>query len=133
MSYVVSIVRPDAYPIDAEAVAAAVAEQEGFEALQTVDAASVCYVWRKTTLLNLSDGTLWVANPGDEALAMMQTLARRLGAEVRGEEGEDLSNVPLLPGDASRQGCAGPAVMILIGASGLLASAGWQVLRWVSA
>lgn len=132
MSYVVSIVRPQGPPIDFAAVNAVVAGQSGFEVRSNSDASAYSLAWRGNTLLNLTDGVLWVATPSDEALAMMQALARELGAEVLGEEGEVLTDVPI-PRSAGRSGCAAPAAVLLVGGTGLCAGAGGFLVRILGA
>lgn len=132
MSYVVSIVRPQGPPFDIAEVIAAIARQPGFEQQSCSDATAHSLVWRGTTHLNLTDGVLWVATPSDEALAMMQALARELGAEVLGEEGEVLTAVPVSRG-TGRSGCAAPAAVLLVGGTGICAGAGGYLIRILGA
>ncbi len=53
----------------------------------------------------LTDGELHITSPSDDALSLAQTIAGHLGATVRGEEGEDLSEVPVGKGSNDSTGC----------------------------
>ena len=116
MSYVVTISREHA-PISAAEFDAARGNIDGF-----VKDGNDVY-WQATPKSDkhyfvLKDGNIIVTTPSDSALIRMQAVAKALGAKINGEEGEDLTDVPVQEGEASFIGCA-IALLILAGVIGL--------------
>lgn len=105
MSYIVSIRRRS--PITCDEVKNAVAGEPDFSLAEAEDG-STTLRWLGDAdgmpeYLELEGGTIEITTPSDEALAAAQRLAAKLGAEVIGEEGEDLTDVQA-PGRAA-PGC----------------------------
>ncbi len=61
--------------------------------------------------LRLDDGSMWSTPRTDAGLMKMQELARKLGARVIGEEGEDLTDANVTP--AAATGCAAKTAVLL--------------------
>ncbi len=106
MSYVVSIVREA--PISEAELEDIANRDRGFELDRADDTVILRWIDPESDMREsfvLVDGSLDITTPSDAALKVAQALAAHLGAQVLGEEGEDLSDVDV-PGDvASRSGC----------------------------
>lgn len=122
MSYVVSIRRK--LPITEQDLIAAIDGDRYFSIADTDELTSDLVVlhWREqadSAKVNfvLHRGVIDITTPSSSALEAAQSLAVSLGAEVFGEEGEDLSNfnVP----DNVAVGC-GPFVWAILGIGALL-------------
>jgi hypothetical protein len=61
--------------------------------------------------LPLEEGAMWSTPRTDAGLTKMQELARKLGARVFGEEGEDLTDANVTP--AAKTGCGAKAAVLL--------------------
>ena len=118
MSYVVSIRRDTA--ITAEELRSVVqGDPEFTAATSTVEHADgvIELVWQvdenaDPEFFVLSDGAVDVTTPSNNALRKMQAVAERLGAQVFGEEGEELTNVEV--SDNVPGGCGPVAWTILL-------------------
>ena len=123
MSYLVTISREGAPLADAEVDAAFRAD-----ASFSVEGSPVTAVWQGLPgtpheHFVYEDGAITVTTPSDAALVKMQQLAAALGAKVRGEEGEDLTDVPVPPPSAGGMGLGALAL------AAMLAGVLWWVLR----
>lgn len=117
MSYVVSIRRDAAITVD-ELQSAVEADPEFSVETSTVQLADgvMELAWRPTEDADaecfvLSKGVIDVSTPSNSALRKMQAVAANLGAQVFGEEGEDLTDVEVA--DALPGGC-GPAAWTVL-------------------
>ena len=106
MSYVVSVVRePPIEEAELEKIAVDASDfelevKDGFSILHWLDAESDT---RESFVL--TDGSLDITTPSDAALMAAQELAERLGAQVVGEEGEDLTDVEVAGNVTVSTGC----------------------------
>lgn len=124
MSYLVTISREGA-PLEAAEVEAAFRA----DASLSVAGSPVRAAWRASPRAPeehfvYDNGVVTATTPSDAALAKLQQLAAVLGARVRGEEGEDLTDVPLPPSAAGR----GPGKLVVVVAA-VLAGMVWLLLR----
>ena len=124
MSYVVSVVREA--PIGEPELEDIASRDRGFEFVRTDDAAILRWIDPESEAREsfvLIDGSLDITTPSDAALKVAQALAAHLGAQVVGEEGENLTNVDLSGIAARPRGCGPMAVTLAI--IGLLLLAYW--------
>ena len=126
MSYVVSIVRDR--PIDEAEVRILAGEFPGIE-IESADGTLMLH-WqvdgdgdRETFVL--TDGSLDVTTPSDEGLRLAQSFADRLGAQVVGEEGEDLTDVDVATPPATGCGAFVGAIVLIA----VLLAVYWFVIR----
>lgn len=129
MSYVVSIRRLDGSPITVDDLRLATREDQSFreaaisngEALHpsVLDLEWLPEGSQSPVSFSLSAGEVTVTTPSNAALRKLQELAGRLGASVIGEEGEDLTSVPVPAQEASGCGPAEFVIVFLLAALGL--------------
>ena len=127
MSYVVSIRRKS--PITEQELLAAVESDDQFSIAETGDLSNDSFVlhWsgKNETPIEyfvLHRGEIDITSPSNSALEAAQSLAALLGADVVGEEGEDLTNVNIP--ETNSAGC-GPFVWAILGIGAFL------LLYWI--
>ena len=127
MSYVVSIRRKSL--ITEQELVAAVEGDDQFSIAETDDLSSDSFVlhWKGENetakeYFVFHRGEIDITSPSNSALEAAQSLAASLGADVVGEEGEDLTNVNFP--ETNSAGC-GPFVWAILGIGAFL------LLYWV--
>jgi hypothetical protein len=127
LSYVVSIRRKS--PITEQELLAAVESDDQFSIAETGDLSNDSFVlhWsgKNETPIEyfvLHRGEIDITSPSNSALEAAQSLAALLGADVVGEEGEDLTNVNIP--ETNSAGC-GPFVWAILGIGAFL------LLYWI--
>lgn len=122
MSYVVSIRRKS--PITEQELLAAVKSDAQFSIAETDDLANDSFVLQwigenetSKEYFVFHHGEIDITSPSNSALETAQSLAASLGADVVGEEGEDLTNVNLP--ETNDAGC-GPFVWAILGIGAFL-------------
>jgi hypothetical protein len=122
LSYVVSIRRK--LPITEQELLAAVDGNDQFAIAETDDLSNDSFVlhWKRENetakeYFVFHRGEIEITSPSNSALETAQSLASSLGADVVGEEGEDLTNVNL--SETKSAGC-GPFVWAILGIGALL-------------
>jgi hypothetical protein len=123
VSYVVTIKRQNGAAVTPQQLQAAIADDPSLRA-KSLDADNLEHdylelSWHpegqsKPALFILQAGEVCVTTPSDSALRKMQELAGRLGARVIGEEGEDLTDVPIPESELSWAGLTGCAVIVVV-------------------
>jgi len=127
LSYVVSIRRKP--PITEQELLAAIESDNQFSIAETDDLSNDSFVlhWSGENETAMEDfvfhlGEIDITSPSNSALEAAQSLAASLGADVVGEEGEDLANVNLT--ETNSAGC-GPFVWAILGIGAFL------LLYWI--
>ncbi len=127
MSYVVSIRRKS--PITEQELLAAIESDDQFSIAEADDLSNDSFVlhWsgENETVMEyfvFQRGEIDITSPSNSALEAAQSLAASLGADVVGEEGEDLTNVNFP--ETNSAGC-GPFVWAILGIGAFL------LLYWI--
>ncbi len=124
MSYVVSIVREA--PIGESELEDIANRDRGFELDRADDTVILRWIDPESDMREsfvLIDGSLDITTPSDAALKVAQALAAHLGAQVFGEEGEDLTDVEVTGNVTTSSGCGPMSGTLAI--IGLLLIAYW--------
>lgn len=124
MSYIVTIRREgpkgEHPPIEAAEFRSAVDADPAFEVKSFAGSEDLVARWTSTEgkaaadfVFSAADGTIHVNMPANEVLVRMQSLAREVAAGVFGEEGEELTEVPVSGESPPGQGCATSIILFL--------------------
>lgn len=126
MSYVVAITRYGS-PLSTREVQSVFRADPSFTVEEAESSEGLVASWRASPtaaseIFVYSDGAIAVTTPSDAALLKMQQIAKTLNASVTGEEGEDLTDVELVP-----RSTAGGIAMGIVLLAAIIAGLFWII------